>query len=610
MNQVIKSLPVYTEASKEFFLDHPQLPIATVSGFDTEVFTAPLLIGKRFDLIALSMIESELEKGNQHVTMNIGNKVSLSAIYLELGNNLIKIDCEKTTNLCEPSDFTLKRQSNLILDFRAVTNIGRETLNTAGEPIDIPYDFKDNIEFVTVTIRGDVNPVNGMTELVAGLKLQDYKEDEVMSSRQEYFSKAKVVAFDLNYTLEHHLLNKHLSPVDLDEAVPKIVINGQREVLIRGTIEYLDTMDEDHFKFLLTKVYGVGTAVELVHFFSTRDVRELENALMTSLGYDPRYKSVDQISYRYQYSAGKTRSVYMECTEFIDFPPHSFKDSPLWKKALEDNEVSLPPENNYFKTSLRTIEGSDVSLNISSYDVHATINGIAGYTLPQRWFNTDASTKINAKSTKETDPTICDYSTKQSNPFAIRKEGNHAVLMAVHTDGYQDFTLLEWTTDESDRIANIKKHFSNSCHDVRVVDMMDNKVHLSSHGSLDSYHSVVEALDLQQKHQSSAKPEVSVEPPSTVYFTKTNNLMPFAVRLKGLDGRVALMLSNVKGWYDVKWKRTFEQGGDSRTALESYLQHNCGLMYYSMPSSDLLYVQGDFDEIVKALKEAEEACSK
>lgn len=612
MNQVIKSLPVYSEQNKQFFLDHPQLPIAVVKGFDTEVFTAPLLIDRKFSLIAISMIESEILKGSMNEMMSIGDKVALEAVYLALGNDIIKIVIPQQSSTISENRELMRIGRVIELSFTTTISLSSETLNVIGAPVKVPEEYKGTEAKVVILVRGCIVLETGETELCASLRLSSDEPEKAISMAEEYFASTKVVAFDLNYNLENpNAMSRPIEEPTEDtnsvlpvNTTPKIVPNSQREILIRGTIEYLGTLDKHQFNFLLSEVYNVGTAAGLIHFFSTRDVCELENALMISLTHDPRYKSVCEISYQYNHTVDKPRCVYM------NLPHLPSTDSPLWQKAISDDIVTLPTGNNYFKAKLRTIEGTDALLYIEHIDVTATINGVTEYTLPDRWFTTDGTVEKDKKLTKETDPTIRDYSTKQCNPFAIRKKDDRAVLMFLQTDGYRDFTLNEWNNDKSHHIVNIREHLENVCTGLQIRGTLENKVYLTTNASTFSYEDVVKVLDEVESMRLDMADTFPAEPLPKVYFTKTNNLMPFAVRLKGLDDRVALMLSSAKGWYDVNWQRAFETGGDPRPTLESYLQRNCGLECYIIPGSDLLHVSGKYDDIVKTLKEAEEACSK
>lgn len=611
MNQVIRTIPVYSEKNKQFFLDHPQYPPVTVAGFDTEVRTAPLLIDKKFNLIAISMIESELNKGTQDETMTIGDHVSMACVYLELGSNIIKVACRVNDgSIYQMRDISPVYQP-LELAFQTVIYLSSQTLNTLGNPLDMPEEFKETGVFVSITVRGHIVPKMGETEMVASLKLHNMDPDEVVTGTQAFYAGAKVVAFDLNYHLDNHILKS--IPVKLGESsvsdkamnVTKekpIFRNTQREVLIRATTEYLASLDRDQFDFLLTEVYRVPSALELIHYFSTSDEHAIESAFRNALIHDPQYKFIGHISYEYNYAEDKPRRVIMP------LPVPLITCSPMWSKAGAENEIELPSSAENFRAHLRTVHGTDANLNLGYNEVIGTINGISDFSFPARWFRTDGNARINDKRTKESDPTIRVFKTHPCNPFAIRQEERHAVLMTVHTDGFRDLPLSEWNSTTERHLLNIKEHILKVCTGLRLVDMFADKVYLESENAKCNFAEVlnelkrVEFLRLDES-------TVSVSGPSEIYYSKTNNLMPFAVRKKGLDGRVALMLSNAKGWYDLNHASPLK-GGASRDALESYLRHGCGLRCYTLASSDLVHVDGEYDDIVKALKVAEEAFSK
>lgn len=486
MNQVVKAIPVYTEANKEFFLVHPQLPVAIVDGYDTEVFTAPLLINKRFNLIGISMIESELAKGTQDQTMMIGDNVALTSIYLELGNNIIKVACPDETNIYQLRD-TSAGYKPMELVFTAVTFLSSETRNTTGNPIDMPEEYKGIGEYITIVFRGLIDPATGIAEMVASLGLHNQKHDDVLCGRQEYFTSAKVVAFDLDYNLE----NTNSKPFSIFD--PLATDKELREIAILSTIRYLEVVGSEQYAFLLKNVYRVNSAKEFIHWLAVKETAEIIAALQCAFGHDPSYDIADRITF----NTKNPSSLY-------SIPVVTTMTSPLRKAYSEPGTYpSIPTPLDQFTIHLKTEDAGKVAMTVDQYNViRVVIDGKDEYDLPGWFFEVDLKETVVDETpvTQTPDKAKLEngnqhlFKTKECTPFAVRDDNGRAVLMYARRDGYHDFTIDQWEDKCNGISINVARHLYDVCHFGTNGLSSEDKVFVYGGADAKNYEDIVKIL--------------------------------------------------------------------------------------------------------------------
>lgn len=84
-NDQLKIVPVYRDESKAHFVDAALIAPRDVMLEGEVITTAPLAMGKKFSLLAISQTEALLETGLQDTTDSIDTALQLSALYMKLG---------------------------------------------------------------------------------------------------------------------------------------------------------------------------------------------------------------------------------------------------------------------------------------------------------------------------------------------------------------------------------------------------------------------------------------------------------------------------------------------------------------------------------------------
>lgn len=94
---VTRIIPVVRTESLDKFADPTNLPARTIVYNETPIETAPLLFGKRMDLIALSQDDRLVTRGIMGLEDQLDVDIQLTAMYVKIGDDVIKLPTKGIT---------------------------------------------------------------------------------------------------------------------------------------------------------------------------------------------------------------------------------------------------------------------------------------------------------------------------------------------------------------------------------------------------------------------------------------------------------------------------------------------------------------------------------
>jgi len=212
-NDQLKIVPVYRDESKAHFVPASLVAPKDVDLEGTPVTTAPLAMGKKFSLLAISQTEALLETGLQDTTDSIDTAVTLDALYMQLGTGADAKVVRFNTNRLPTATFTYAvqgnyRQMNLAFDNSSLL-VNKNTKAVDGS---VPSQLTDVVtdEYsvrLSVSVSGSVNLELADTNIFAGdvtvVRVTD-KDGNVLSldgaegsAVVAAFASAKMIGYDL-----------------------------------------------------------------------------------------------------------------------------------------------------------------------------------------------------------------------------------------------------------------------------------------------------------------------------------------------------------------------------------------------------------------------------
>jgi len=215
-NDQMKIVPVYRDESKAHFVDSALVPPRDLDLEGTIIPTAPLAMGKKFSLLAISQTDALLETGLQDTTDSIDTSVVLAALYLQVGTgadaDVIKFNTARLPtavfNYAVQGNY---RQMNLAFDNGSLM-IAPDTKTTASKALadTVLADIATGEYTVRlhVSVSGSVNLELADTSLFASdvsvVRVTD-KDGAVMAldgaegkAIADLFASAKVIGYDLD----------------------------------------------------------------------------------------------------------------------------------------------------------------------------------------------------------------------------------------------------------------------------------------------------------------------------------------------------------------------------------------------------------------------------
>lgn len=158
--------------------------------------------------------------------------------------------------------------------------------------------------------------------------------------------------------------------------------HNHRKVITGATIEYLEKLDSDQFKFLMSEIYKVENVKDLISLLSNSSPATILSMLQAAFSCDPRYDIVKYFTYDILDIYGDS----IICAATI--PEFTGAYSPLQLYYKDSDVVSVPVYLNSVKLILKVNESDSTGNNLElGYNgVLATIADIAGYELPHSWF--------------------------------------------------------------------------------------------------------------------------------------------------------------------------------------------------------------------------------
>ncbi|BAW19068.1 putative major head protein [Ralstonia phage RP31] len=205
-----KIAPVYRDGYKQFFVDTALVAPITTDVNGEQVQTAPLAIGKVFDLIDLSQTDLQLDQGHMDETDSIDTDILLKSVVIKVGNDVLEFP---TTHLPGAQFHYPVQGDQQRMDVRletAALSVGPTTLNVAGAALDTLKPVVDGnlVVYIKTTVTGSVVRDKGDTELNASAvridKIIDQNGDVALPSSPAYaaivalFNDAQVIGYRLD----------------------------------------------------------------------------------------------------------------------------------------------------------------------------------------------------------------------------------------------------------------------------------------------------------------------------------------------------------------------------------------------------------------------------
>lgn len=168
-NDMTKIVPVVRAQSVSNFVNPLLIAPRNILLDGESISTAPIAIGKKFSLLGLSQTDTLLANGLQDVTDSIDPAVSLSRVYIKVGDDILGFN---TLNLplatFSPARQGLTRGMNLAFKSTSLM-INVNSKNLDGSPLTdlAPVVTGNMIVRLALTLNGDVNLDTADTEIFA-----------------------------------------------------------------------------------------------------------------------------------------------------------------------------------------------------------------------------------------------------------------------------------------------------------------------------------------------------------------------------------------------------------------------------------------------------------
>lgn len=166
-----KIFPVVRVASEPKFIDPAIVAPQTIIHEGVSITTAPIAVGKKIDLLAISQTDALLATGVQDNTDSIDPTISLKNVYVKIGDDVLKLS---TLNL-PLSNFVASPQNNYRIQNLAFTTtsvlINKDTKQADGSPLVTlaPIVTGDLIVRLELQMNGSVNIETGETVVFGNL---------------------------------------------------------------------------------------------------------------------------------------------------------------------------------------------------------------------------------------------------------------------------------------------------------------------------------------------------------------------------------------------------------------------------------------------------------
>lgn len=205
-----KIVPVYRDGNKQYFVDQALVAPTTTDVNGEAVSTAPLAVGKEFDLIDLSQTDLQLDQGHMDETDSIDTDILMKAVYIKVGDDVLKFP---TTHLPGAQFHYPVQGDQQRMDVRMETDalsVGPQTKTVSGAaPTTLaPVVTGDLVVYLKTTITGSVVRDKGNTEVnatsVRVVKIIDASGDVHLPSSPAHaaivalFNNAQVIGYDLD----------------------------------------------------------------------------------------------------------------------------------------------------------------------------------------------------------------------------------------------------------------------------------------------------------------------------------------------------------------------------------------------------------------------------
>ena len=166
-----KIVPVVRAQSLDKFVSPSVIPAAAIVLEGESINTAPLAIGKKLDLLALSQTDALLASGVMDMTDTLDPFVNLQFVYVKFGNDILKFN---TSNL-PLANFTYSTQNNyrvMTLNFQTTSIlIDKNTKQHNGSAlVDLAGVVTNDLSLrLEVALSGSVNIETGETSVYANV---------------------------------------------------------------------------------------------------------------------------------------------------------------------------------------------------------------------------------------------------------------------------------------------------------------------------------------------------------------------------------------------------------------------------------------------------------
>ena len=326
-----KLLPVYRDESKEYLYDKDEVKRSAKVFEDETITTAPILVNKEVDILAISQSDELIARGLMDQTDALNAHLNLTKLYFEVSgkdaddNDVTEIHVKDIDGL--PATFTYTPtgdNKDLQLDYKtkSLAWIGGKIKTVAGDTTAIKKlkDVPDNYTIkIGLVLKGDANARKGtciiyslkveLVEVLDGAGNAISKDSDIYKNIEDVMSTLTLKAYDLdayannsNARFRGKLLNttvfqyvytvpvrnkfREITPVfkngpDADTAGLLAQIDFTRKAISKfGLLELNKTANVLENVSVDTKQYGLST--ELINKYYLRDVLEI-NKLVDSL---------------------------------------------------------------------------------------------------------------------------------------------------------------------------------------------------------------------------------------------------------------------------------------------------------------------------------------
>ena len=208
-NGLIKIIPFYTAEDADQFVDPTLIQPYTVTVNSVSIVTAPIAIGKKVNILALSETESMLTNGAVSSTNMLDPMIALQNVYVKVGDDILRINVSNlplsSFGFSTPGDYRAET-----LNFRsAAAFLNKNSVRADGSALTTLADVVTNdfVVYLKLDLTGTVNIETGELQVFGNPtsihSIQDSSgtllgwEDHPANAIVATYNTAQVIGYDV-----------------------------------------------------------------------------------------------------------------------------------------------------------------------------------------------------------------------------------------------------------------------------------------------------------------------------------------------------------------------------------------------------------------------------